>query len=356
MRAVALMLLMGCSAVEEDVRDSPVVAPWPEPVQDVLLIEGDITWHVDFDAEAEQAGKTDCSYTRRYRAVEDRSRPWTCRSCNAVLRADVEMVAGREDCYTQVTESDVNPVEWVGYSAGSWWRSTRENTSLRRSASTSIQGSGFTTSSVSNGRSYDGHDLVFTGEGQMQTGRAEGDLLDGLTPPQVSACGWERAVIETYTGGTTLREGGTLPDAYLPDVCEEGTRLHFQQGKFQVVAFVAADSTDADSFLDGIDASVGALAEQEIELEVVVLLAEFADDRFSSGLPSLASFAKQHGLSGPVLDHRGYGPTVLGGGDAVVWPVVAVVDPDLEVLSIQREGFEGWPAVLETIEAATRRE
>jgi hypothetical protein len=85
----------------------------PEP-STRATVSGDITWQVTFDATAQGAGATDCSYTRHYEGVEDRSAPWLCPTCEAMFRADVEVTAGRQDCYAQVSSSDPAPVEWIG--------------------------------------------------------------------------------------------------------------------------------------------------------------------------------------------------------------------------------------------------
>lgn len=350
MRQWTPILLVGCGAAVEP---SPIdtarpVAPWPSAEQEVYALSGEITWEVDFDEAAEASGKTDCSYTRRYTALEDRSRPWTCRSCNVILRADIEMISGREDCFAQVSESDPEPVEWVGYGGGTWYRSTRENRPLGTSATASVTNGAVHVETTIASTSFDDHALVFRVSGDLAGGVAIGDPLDGLAPPQVSACDWDRSTVEVYDGSTTIAVGSTLPDAYLPDRCGEGVRLHqlTGNGRYAVVAWVAGGHAGSEEWLA--DASA-AVADRDPPV-LPIALWSLAN---TTPWPSPTREELEEASSGrgfPVLGHRGYGRTVLAGEVAYQLPVVAAVAPDRKVIHLEQVGFGGWQSVLEAIE------
>ena len=61
------------------------------PVPTRATVSGEITWTVTFDETAKAAGATDCTYTRQYQGVEDRSAPWLCPACEVMFRADVQI-------------------------------------------------------------------------------------------------------------------------------------------------------------------------------------------------------------------------------------------------------------------------
>ena len=61
---------------------------------DTRTLSGTIQWTVDFDAEAEALGFTDCAYTREYAGIEDKSQPWLCPECAVVYRVDATVIDG----------------------------------------------------------------------------------------------------------------------------------------------------------------------------------------------------------------------------------------------------------------------
>src|SRR5262245_46892447 len=63
------------------------------PAPERATISGDATWQVTFDDAAKAVGATDCSYTRHYEGVEDRSAPWLCPACEVIFHADVQMTS-----------------------------------------------------------------------------------------------------------------------------------------------------------------------------------------------------------------------------------------------------------------------
>lgn len=97
-------------------------ATQPQP-QYRKTMTGDATWQVTFDDVAKAAGATDCSYTRHYEAVEDRSARWLCPSCEIMFLADATLTDGLDTCFSQVSTSTPAKQEWLGYGGGTWWRS-----------------------------------------------------------------------------------------------------------------------------------------------------------------------------------------------------------------------------------------
>lgn len=351
MRWLFVVLFVACTSPEPtDTADTVrPEAPWPSVEQELFALSGEVTWEVDFDEEAEAAGKTDCQYTRRYTGLEDKSRPWTCRGCHVIVRADVEMVAGRESCFSQVTEADPREVEWIGYAGGSWYRATQENRPLGISTGASVSNGSIEIGGEFTSRSFDDQGLTFRVSGTLEGSMGVGDLLDGLTPPRTSTCGWERSVVEVYDGGTTARLDGTLPDAYLPDACGEGVRLHqlTGEGRYAVVAWVAGGHEGSEAWLS--EAEDAASSSQQSVVPIALWSRANNTIWPSPTQEELAEVAA--GRSFPILGHRGYGRTVLASEDDYRLPVVAVVGPNRRILLLERGGFSGWETALEVIEA-----
>lgn len=343
-----MFVLLGCSGTEpEDTAIEEVVAIWPAGEQEVYALEGDIIWSVDFGSAGEAAGKTDCSYTRRYRAVEDRTRPWTCRSCAVDLRAEVEMVEGLDTCYAQVTESAPAATEWIGWGGSSWYRSTRINRALGASAAGRPRDGDLAIEAEIFSESHDGYPLRFDVEGLLAGGVEIADLLDGLGPPAEYACGWPQHVAEVYDGSTRLRTGSTVPDAYLLDGCGEGVRLHHLTGvDYVVIAWVAEGEAESEAWLDALEEQLPSMPASTQAVAIASLDTDARHDPVTA--EDLARIGE--GRSVPVLSHRGYGDLVMANGEEFVWPVVAVVAPNRRVLTIDREGFSGWEAVATAIE------
>ena len=294
---------------------------------------GEIAWTVDYDEDAEAAGYEDCTYVRTYDGDENISAPWMCVECEFLFSANVQMLEGRDDCFTQVSSSDPAETEWIGYGGGLWYRGGSE-----RGPST-VDGDIWTVSQQTD--PYDaaqGGTYSFDIVGQLTLGEEEGDPMHGWQVSDSYSCGWPKADPAPYTGDYVLSEGATMPDGWFHDICEDTVRLHDFAGRYLVVEVSAMDCPPCRSAAEDEPAFVEAMAEAGIEVEVITMLAPSLSD--TSGTPTsdeLQEWIDAYDLHSPVLADRGWGPVMgrASQGDGFGYPTFFVVDPDLTVFHSQ---------------------
>ena len=307
------------------------------PVYVRATITGDITWVVDFDAVAEGNGATDCSYTRHYVGVEDESAPWLCPSCTIMFRADVEMTAGLQDCFPQVSAATPPPVEWLGYSAdGAFWRSS--GFPMTEQGTTTPTATGFDTANVLLDQPIDtGGVLAFDIAGSMTVDEDDGDPLAGWRPPASYACGWPKADPPPYQGDYLVVPGQTVPDGVFKDACDEVVRLHDFRGSYLLIDMSARDCPPCQLWASQEDAFATSMHAQGIDVHVVTLLAPSLNDVIGeTTLGMLTYWTNKYALSSPVLADRAWGLAMFEpalGVDNVAYPSWVLVRPDLSVVS-----------------------
>lgn len=312
----------------------------PAPLMRKTL-SGDVTWKVTFDADAQAAGATDCSYTRHYEASEDTSARWLCPECEVMYLADVQMTAGATDCYTQVSSGSPAASEWIGYGAGKWWRSgggpMTDQGTITLDATTLT-----TTNSIPPADAPNGGKLTFDVTGSLAVGEKEGDPRNGWIPPATPyACGWPKADPPPYTGDYSLKVKGTVPDGLFHDACGETVRLHDFKGQYFIVDMSAIDCPPCQAMAGQEEQLIADLAAQGIKATVITLLAPSLSN--TVGLTTtkmLNAWIKKFTLTTPVLADRGWGLSVFGPllGDQIGYPSLAVVNPNLKVIKVD-SGF-----------------
>ena len=82
---------------------------------DAHVVTAEVTWTLDFDAEAEAEGYTDCEYTRTYEGVQFLDQPYLCAGCTIQLAGTAEMIAGYETCYEPTFGGDQDRTEYWGF-------------------------------------------------------------------------------------------------------------------------------------------------------------------------------------------------------------------------------------------------
>lgn len=324
----------------------------PQP-QFRKTMSGDATWQVTFDDTAKAAGATDCSYTRHYEAVEDRSAPWLCPSCEIMFLANVTLSDGLETCFKQVSTLEPFEQEWLGYGNGQWWRSP-EGPTTQQGTATVTDTSIVTANQVPDLDAAVGGKMAFAVTGQLTLGEAEGDPLNGFVPPDTYACGWPKANPPPYTGNYVLAKDAIVPDGLFRDKCDETVRLHDFKGTYLVVDMSAIDCPPCQSMATEEEQFVTDMAAKGIEVKVITLLAPSLSNVF--GLTSTAklnSWTTKYDLTSPVLADRGWGiaefePAI--GADQIGYPSWAVVRPDLTVVDFVT-GYGGFVEMATIIEA-----
>lgn len=325
----------------------------PPPVMRKTM-SGDVTWQVTFDDAAKAAGATDCSYTRHYDAVEDRSAHWLCPTCEIMYQADVTLTAGLDDCFSQISALEPNAKEWLGYAGGTWWRGA--GGPLTEQGTVTIEGATATTANLVEDLTFSeqGGTFAFNVSGQLALGEAEGDPWNGFVPPETYACGWPKSNPPEYTGDYVLVKGGVVPDGLFKDKCDEVVRLHDFKGAYLVVDMAAIDCPPCQQMAEEEEQFVADMAAQGIEVHVVTLLAPSLANVFGKTTTGqLKNWTTKYELTSPVLADRGWGLSIFEpaiGADQIGYPSWAIVTPDLLVLDFMT-GYGGFDELAATIVA-----
>jgi hypothetical protein len=306
-------------------------------------IEGDVTWVVTFDDAAKMAGATDCTYTRHYTGVEDASARWLCPACETMFRANVEVVSGLSDCYSQVSATPPAAEEWLGIGGGQFWRGIGGPMSQQGTAM--ISGTSATTSNHVEGvEAPVGGTLAFDVTGDLALGEEDGDPMHGFTPPETYACGWPKSDAAPYTGNYVLTVGQTVPDGLFKDSCDEGVRLHDFAGSYLLIDMAAMDCPPCQSMAAAEEQFVADMAAQGIEVKVITLLAPSLNDVVGhTTTQMLETWKGNYQLTSPVLADRGWGLSMFipAIGDMAGYPSWTLVSPDLVVMEFGT-GFGGF--------------
>ena len=313
-------------------------------------LDGEMSWSVDFGTDSEAEGATDCTYTRHYTGVEDRSAPWLCPDCDLTFLADVEMVAGLADCYAQVSISSPLESEYLGFGGGVWYRGA--GSWLTEFGEVTVAGASVTVSHSFTAEEL-GADYSFEIAGSLTVATDDGDPYGGFVPPDSYACGWPKSDPAAYAGGYVAAVGETLPDGVFTDSCAEPVRLHDFAGEYLIVDISAMDCPPCQTAAESEEAFVEEMAAAGIPVHVITLLAPSLSD--TAGTPTqrqLRQWIDGFDLTSPVLADRVWGLSVVGQqlGDDFGYPTFVVVSPDLDVLEIST-GFSSFDEMGATITA-----
>jgi hypothetical protein len=330
---VLLLALLACTTDSDPVVDGDADTDADSDVDTEVMrstISGEMTWNVDFDATAEAAGATDCAYTRHYEGVQDATAPWLCAGCDSLFGTTVEVVAGLDDCYAQVTTGTPATEEWIGIGDDVYYRGG----SLQGSATT--VGTDVTVSHFIDGYAPPmGGTLAFTIEGAFTIGEEAGDPMHGIEAADPSTCGWSTEPAAEYTGDYVLARDAQVPDGLFVDHCGEYARLHDFSDRYLVIDISAIDCPPCQSMAAQEGAFVASMADEGIEVEVITLLAPSLSD--TAGTPTqqqLTDWVDNFELHSPVLGDRGWGlgvarPTM---DTDYAYPTSIVVRPDGTVI------------------------
>jgi thiol-disulfide isomerase/thioredoxin len=305
----------------------------PAPMRQT--IEGDVTWTVTFDDTAKAAGATDCTYTRHYVGVEDESRPWLCPDCDVLFHADVEMTAGADDCFPQVSP-DAPPLtdEWIGFANGTYYRGYATTTAQGTVAGTADAPT--VANVVEAQMAPAGGTMTFDIAGAFTTAVEAGDPMHGFVAAKTYACGWPKADPAAYAGDYSAADGKTLPDGLFYDKCGDVVRLHDFKGKYLLVDMSARNCPPCQAMAGAEEQFKTDLAADGIEVEVITLMAPSLEDPLGETTKAmLTNWTNNYSLTGPVLADRGWGLAefIPLYGDQVGYPSWVVTDPNLKILA-----------------------
>jgi hypothetical protein len=297
-------------------------------------ISGDATWTVTFDATAQAAGATNCSYTRHYQGVEDQSAPWLCPQCQITFRASVQMTAGAQDCFPQVSTTPAATEEWLGYGSGKWWRGQGGPASEQGTAA--VDGAGVTwANTVQDLEAPMGGTLGFDVAGTFTIGDEQGDPMNGWVVAGSYQCGWPKAGPPAYDGDYLLVRDAAVPDGIFKDSCQEVVRLHDFAGDYWLVNMSAVDCPACRGMAADEEQFVTTMQGHGIKVWVITLLAPALDEPWGETTKTMIdSWIDDFSLTSPVLGDRGWGlamfiPTL---GEQTAYPGWILVRPDMTVL------------------------
>ena len=339
---------------EEPGQEPETNEPNAPPIEaEVVALTGSIIWNVDFDADAEALGFTDCSYQRDYTGIEDRSANWLCPTCEQMFLLDVDLSRGLADCYEQIATSPA-PQERLGWTAsGDFRRGTAPSYFLNEQGTVTWNGTSFTTSNTSEVELTDGGTFTFDINGSFELSEGLGDPMHGMTPPTSYACGWQKADPPAYEGDYTLAVGQILPDGYFLDQCNESVRLHDFKDTYIVIDISAVNCPPCRSMAETEPEFAADMEEQEIPVSVLTLMAPSLSEVLSpTPLETLVEWVDTYGLNSPVMSDRGWGYWLAGAalGDSISYPTWIVIAPDLSVLEMGT-GFSSWDGISSTIKS-----
>lgn len=349
MRTIWLMVAGGCAS-------QPVVGDpsAPSGPRRAITADGEVTWTVTRDDRAKAAGREDCTFTRRYTAIEDRSTPWLCPACDVVLLATVEMSEDDRACYRSIAGEEPATEERIGWSTDRFFRAAHPFAPLRPAGAVDTEGGAdarVTFAAEQPPATSDGGALVVVSAGELALGVTAADPWQGMWPPPTSACGWPRSGLDLSDGPWAIEIGRPLPDGWFEDVCGEPARLRDFFGNYLVVVVSAMDcgpcqamAAEERAFLEQARSIAGGV-------EVITLLSPSLDAPLDP-MPAedIALWTASYELRSPVLGDRGWGFAL----SQTVWPDVMaypswfVTSPGLEVLAAGH-GYDAFEGALDAI-------
>jgi hypothetical protein len=332
-----------------------------------LTVVADITWSLDFDADAEAEGYVDCAYTRAYEGVQFLDQPYLCAGCTIQLAGTATMTEGFASCYEPIFGGvEARPEFWgfgwpdVDGGAAPFFRSAAENMYTTSPLATVDSVSLDTSFELGWDSEYTLADLGIEAEGVMGLAAAGTAVVSEdpgtqLTDPYVPraepyACGWPTDNPGSLDTDWVLALDATLPTAALEDECGELVNLWDLYGRYLVIDSTQPDcgycllmAEDAPGFLDEMD-GLG------IPTEFVSLLGEGLNNVI--GEPTQAAFdsyLSSYGHGGPLLKDRGYGYAMFkpywdDQGEDLGYPTWAIVRPDMTLLHVGK-GFSDFEEI-----------
>ncbi len=337
------------------------------PTVPARVITAEVTWELGFDAEAEAAGYTDCSYSRTFTGVQYLDQPYLCPDCTHQFQGTAEMVDGFADCAEPIFGGSETRTEYWGLgwseAAGTeatFFRGSREN-----------QGTGELTSiaavtldelfELGWNSEYSLADMGLPDDGQMTlvaTGTATVTIDDSTQLPDLYQprtepyeCGWPTNNPGNLETDWLLQEDTTFPTAWLEDECGELVNLWDFHGSYLVL-----DSTQPDCYYCILmaEAAPDFLAEMDdagIPTVFISLLGEGLSNIV--GEPTQGDFEDyiaSYGSGEPILKDRGFGYAIFEPywGDDLGYPSWTVVRPDMTGLAVGK-GFSSFEEIRDLI-------
>ena len=369
---VLLLTLAGCSGGGDKDSDTvPVDDTSGDTTPDTIegsipayRLQGTVTWTLEFDADAEAAGFTDCTYTRSYDGVQYLDMDYLCPECTVQARGTATMTEGA-DCYAQISSTpETERTELWGLSDTAFFRAGRDQFPLGELAELTGVAEGTDIAlSWSSENALETGTMILSAAGSVRYEKDTTTLLPDPWPERTEpyACGWPQNDPGTLTLSYDLQVGSTFPNVRLTDQCGEDLALWDLYGSWLVLDTSQSDCGPCRSMAEGAEAFVEQMAADGYDVKVVSLLGNGLSEPF--GTPSQSTFeswVSTYGLTDPVLYDQGFAyalfPTFVEDftGESFGFPTWLVVDPQMNLV-YGNVGFGSWDAVGDVIREAAAR-
>ncbi len=338
---------------------------------DAYVIEGEITWSLDFDADAEAAGYGDCDYTRTYGGVQFLDQPYLCPGCSVQLEGEAVMTVGFAECYELVFGgTDTRPEWWsldwseVDGDGALFFRSAAANLCHSSELTTIDAITAGTPFALEWDSEYALSDLGLPDDGVMAlsaTGSATltkdpGTQIANPWVPRTAPydCGWPLGNPGTLTTDFVLAEDATFPTAWLEDPCGELVDLWDFTGRYLVLDSTQPDCGPCLQMAQGAGDFLTEMDGLGIPTVFVSMLGEGLSNVIGEPTQqAFDSYVSTHGTAGePILKDRGFGYAIFEPyhQDDLGYPTWAIVRPDMTVLQVGK-GFSSWDSFRDAIVA-----
>ena len=327
----------------------------PSPAE---TLTGTIEWTLEFDADAEALGYTDCTYTRTYAQLEVADRGYLCPECELLTTGTSVMTDGYEDCFLQISDDDAERTEHIGFGTVDgethFFRTGTLNLALGDLGAVTTEAP-YTFAYSSENELTDGGIMIlsFSGELVRETSETETipDLGGAIAEPYT--CGWPQNSPGGPNASWDVADGEIFPNLRLIDQCDEPVDLWDFRGYYLVIDSSSPDCGPCQAMADGAEEFKARMAAQCAPVEMLTLLNEsLGAINHPASAETVDAWVAEWGLQSPVVQDEGAGyalmPEYLGVEDGMSYPGVIVLDPDGRVI-YGATGFGEWSEFGEVI-------
>ena len=316
----------------------------PEPPGSIPArsLSSTTTWTLAFDEVAEEAGLTDCSYTREFLGVEILDQPYLCPDCEVIVAGFATMTEG-EDCFAQISEGAGSRDEWWGLDAqGQVFRSGTPNLRLSIPSEQGFEGdvhsSSFSWRSVNELSA--GGELDLSAVGQATVSTTDTLLADPWAPRQTPyAGGWPQESPGLEEVSWELAVGQRFPNARETDQCGDKVDLWDQAGRYIIVDISQHNCGPCQVMATDFAELDEVLAADGIEIDMVTYMGNGLSDPLTPPSQEIVDqWQERFGTHGPLFLDRGFAYNTLHDfveqqSDASFgFPAWVVLGPDMEIL------------------------
>jgi len=326
-----------------------------------VTVQGQVTWTLRFDADAEALGYEDCAYTRSFEGTQYLDMDYLCPDCTVQVSGTATMTEGL-DCYSQISSApESERTEAWGWGDGGFHRSGRTQFPLGELSTFDDTGEGTEIALAweSESELTDGGVMILSAAGSLTYQTDSSILLPDPIPTRTEpyTCGWPQNDPGDLALDYVLGVGKTFPNVYLKDQCGELLSLWDLHGSWLVMDTSQSDCGPCQTMAASAEEFVADMAAEGIDVKVVSFLGNGLSEPF--GTPSaatLGTWVDSFGLTDPVLYDRGFAYATFPDfvteytGESFGYPTWLVVSPEMELVH-GNVGFGSWDDVAEIIRA-----